>query len=492
MVAMATESPQRISLRVYQVGFGDCFLIGFHYASNDARFVLVDFGSTALTRERVPRSREFRGYMKMVADDIAASCGRKNGKGGRLHAVIATHRHADHINGFTTKTKPGASDASGDVIRSLKPRFVVQPWTENPDLDPKALVPAEAAKMGGARGLTASLAGMQSAAAGIVREAVRLGAKDLALPGGGDEGAGGEGAPSTGRERRVNFVEQVRFLGETNISNRSAVENLIAMGKAKGAKPLYLHADAKVNLGLPGVKTHVLGPPTLKQSGAIRKMRSTDAVEFWMLLGATGTKATASGGPPFPSRDWRKSAGVPDHARWLRGHVRAARAETLLGIVRTLDRQINNTSLILVFEVGGARLLFPGDAQIENWEYAFANPRYRKLLAGTTLYKVGHHGSRNGTPKASLWDRFAKRAAEENAASRMWSVVSTMANKHGGRTKATEVPRKSLVDALEHDTNFRSTQKFKRSEPDRRDFDIDPRTGRVTEVDRKGEKRKAK
>lgn len=481
---MATRKPQRISLRVYPVGFGDCFLLGFHYTGGDDRFVLIDFGSTELTRKRMPRSREFLDYMKKVADDIATRCGRGNGKGGQLHAIIATHRHADHINGFTTKTKPEAPEASGDVIRSLKPRFVVQPWTEDPDLDPKALAPAKAAEIGGARGFTALLAGMQSAAAGIVEEAVRLGAKRMAPAGASEESASGAAeAPGPGRSQRVAFVGQIRFLGEDNIANLSAVQNLIAMAKAKGSKALYLHADAKADLNLPGVKTHVLGPPTLKQSEAIRKMRSADDVEFWMLLGATGTRFTASGGVPFPGRDCVDGAHVPDHARWLRDHVRSARAETLLGIVRTLDKQMNNTSLILVFEVGGARLLFPGDAQLENWQYALANPEYRKLLAGTTLYKVGHHGSRNATPKAGLWNHFAKRSARKDAVERMWSVVSTMADKHG-TTDATKVPRKTLVDALKSATNFRTTQDFERAEPDWRDFEIDTNTGRVREIEK--------
>ena len=110
---MATKTPQRISLRVYPVGFGDCFLLGFHYAGGDDRFVLIDFGSTELTKKRMPRSHAFLDYMKKVADDIAARCGRKNGKGGQLHAVIATHRHADHINGFATKTKPEAPGCVG-------------------------------------------------------------------------------------------------------------------------------------------------------------------------------------------------------------------------------------------------------------------------------------------------------------------------------------------------------------------------------------------
>lgn len=73
-----------------------------------------------------------------------------------------------------------------------------------------------------------------------------------------------------------------------------------------------------------------------------------------------------------------------------------------------MDDQLNNTSLILLFSVEGdggtKRMLFGGDAQIENWEYALkladveAN---RVLLRDVDLYKVGHHGSRNATPRTS-------------------------------------------------------------------------------------------
>lgn len=75
-----------------------------------------------------------------------------------------------------------------------------------------------------------------------------------------------------------------------------------------------------------------------------------------------------------------------------------------------LDSDTNNTSLVLAIELGepgkGDVLLFPGDAQVGNWESWFdhqwtlpngRNITAEDLLARTILYKVGHHGSHNAT-----------------------------------------------------------------------------------------------
>jgi hypothetical protein len=480
---MAAKKPERISLRAYPVGFGDCFLLGFHYAGNDDRYLLIDFGSTGLTSPQLKAGKTSKGFMKQIADDIAATCGRKNGKGGRLHAVVATHRHADHISGFTTKAKASAADESGDVIRSLKPKYVLQPWTEHPDLERRALGPADEADLDGPVGFAATLSGMQACAEGIALEAARL---DTAAgdPEDGSEPAGNadeseDGDPLIRRPRRLPSIGVIRFVGEDNIANKAAVTNLIEMGK-KG-KPLFLFSGQRPAIGLPGVRTHVLGPPTLRQSEAIRKQRSRDEVEFWMLLGGTASTFTANAAAAPASEGLVLGTQVPDRVRWLRDRVRSARVEVLLPIVRALDQQMNNTSLILVFEVGGACLLFPGDAQIENWQYALGKPEYQKLLAKTTLYKVGHHGSRNATPKKGLWGIFDKKSTVDDG-KRMWSIVSTMPGKHG-TTPATKVPRQTLVDALEKNTTFRNTHDFKLKAPTfARQFEIDPKTGGVTEV----------
>jgi serine/threonine-protein kinase len=115
------------------------------------------------------------------------------------------------------------------------------------------------------------------------------------------------------------------------------------------------------------------------------------------------------------------------------------------------------TRLAGLFEIGGKRLLFPGDAQIENWSYALSKEKYRKLVAGVTLYKVGHHGSLNATPKKSLWSLFKNRSMKKTK-SRLQTLVSTLPDKHGHPESGTEVPRKKLVAALTAETDYFTTQ----------------------------------
>src|SRR5215217_4650347 len=109
--------PSSATIFAYQVGFGDCFLLRFQYPA-ERRHVLIDFGTAAL-----PESAG-SGQMMAIAKDIALQCD------GKLDAVVATHRHSDHISGFATRSD---GKGTGDVIRALNPAVVVQPWTEDPD-----------------------------------------------------------------------------------------------------------------------------------------------------------------------------------------------------------------------------------------------------------------------------------------------------------------------------------------------------------------------
>jgi hypothetical protein len=123
----------------------------------------------------------------------------------------------------------------------------------------------------------------------------------------------------------------------------------------------------------------------------------------------------------------------------------------------------NACNLILLFEVFGRKLLFPGDAQFENWSYAMTEAPDRaqvaKLVAEVDFYKVGHHGSLNATPRQWLWQSFKKRKGKQ-----LQTMMSTMSNKHGKKSSHTEVPRRTLVTALRSGSRLKNTQNLKRED----------------------------
>ncbi len=404
------------TVRMYNVGFGDCFLLTFPYAAG-ARHVLVDFGSH-------PKAKgALKGYMERVARDIAARV-----TGGRL-AIVVTHRHADHISGFETK---GGGTASGDIIRALKPDIVVQPWTEDPDAARNFHGPAFRAR---ARAFQRSLAAMEGFAKTLV--------DDL---------------PAVPRFVRRPQRERLGYIGQDVIKNKSAVENLMTMGRRK---PKYIHAGGKSGLEtfLPGVKIHVLGPPTVEQAPEIRSY-AEKSPEYWLRRRriALGGRPTSRLGRPdaplFARRHRRSAGGATPHAEWFVKKLRRAYVEDLLGIVTMLDDVLNNTSIILLFEVAGEKLLFPGDAQLENWSYALKT--YRHLLSGVTVYKVGHHGSLNATPR-SLWTLLTSGATAVPKAD-FTTLLSSRSGVHGGEDdRPTEVPRTTLVAELKDKSQYATT-----------------------------------
>lgn len=411
---MADSKPYELCLRAYQVGFGDCFLLTFKYRRMQ-RHVLIDFGSSA----RPAACGD--DLMLRVARDIRETCG------GKLHAVVATHRHKDHISGFATRGGKGP----GDIIAACKPEVVIQPWTEDPRARPDA--GRAAARPSRRKSFTASLQSMHEFSAAILEELPRLRA-----------GVG------------KGLYNQLAFLGEDNIKNRSAVSNLMRMGR----RHLYVRFGSRSGLHalLPGVRTWVLGPPDLEQSDEVSRMSSTDRDQFWHLLSLTGRFVSRPGAPAlFPAAD--SYSAPPPQTRWLIHHMQSLRADQLLEIVRALDEVLNNTSIILMFEVGGKKLLFPGDAQWENWAYALSKSFVCKLLEDVNLYKVGHHGSLNATPK-KLWKLFKNRSPVKSE-TRLRCVVSTMSGKHGSVSRGTEVPRTKLVDELKNESDYFSTQELK-------------------------------
>lgn len=417
---MSTNTPVAVHIFAYQVGFGDCFLVRFRYASDRSRHVLIDFGSMGLSTGTAAAA-----WMLGIAKDIAEKCG------GQLDAVVATHRHADHVSGFATN-KDGTG--SGDVIASLKPSVVVQPWTERLDLAEDAVAPV------GVQGAAARSAAM------ALRNMNAVAASALKLAAGKRHGLPAAVAARLG------------FLGEDNVSNLSAVKNLAAMGPNVYT---FHGAEDPLSSVLPGIKTHVLGPPTVEQTATIKKMRARDPDEYWHFQNArmaTEVSSVQEADEPFPQANSFRASKLPMSTRWIANRVKDLRGSQLLQIVTSLDKAMNNTSLILLFEVGGKKLLFPGDAQIENWHYALGFPKVVEMLSDVDVLKVGHHGSLNATPK-SLWGAFSKKGGPSKP-DRIKTILSTMPGKHGDESRRTEVPRTTLLGDLAKHSELHNTHEL--------------------------------
>jgi len=246
------------------------------------------------------------------------------------------------------------------------------------------------------------------------------------------------------------LTRQLRFVADDNLANAAALKNLLSLPAQD-----FVCFDSKTRLEglLPGVKVRVLGPPTLAQSAAISAMARDNPAEFWQLSAGAASVAARPKGPLFPGVRPVDPANLPYETRWFLERVDSVRGEELLQIVRILDDYMNNTSVVLLIEACGKKLLFPGDAQIENWSYALGQEGVRQALKGVDAYKVGHHGSRNATPR-TLWAGFAKRGAKQ----RLQTFLSTRAGLHGHGQSDTEVPRKSLLQALEAESSLVNTQ----------------------------------
>jgi L-ascorbate metabolism protein UlaG (beta-lactamase superfamily) len=426
----AAPTPSRVHVRMYRVGFGDCFLLTFDYRralpdGRRQRHVLVDCGTT--------RQDPDGPTMADVAGLITEHCG------GKLDVLVVTHRHSDHLSAFQVTD-------TAKMMDGLKPDLVVRPWTDDPTAAIDATGPV--ALDDASRRYVASLRAGQDAA-GLVGHALKADGANGHHALNGDSGA---------------LRGELARLALDQVANQAAIARL--EGYAQAAKGAYVAfgGDTGIEQLVPGVEVEVLGPPTVAQWPEVTNQRSDDPDEFWMLSRNLVEKGFGETGlDPADPRRWDVLLGDDriGPARWLLERLDDQRVGSLLRIVRTFDGAINNTSLILLLKVGDRRLLFSGDAQIENWSYVLASDgaengaALREELSRLDLYKVGHHGSRNATPR-SLFNLWTKQGEREHP---MVALMSTLDGVHGKRP-STAVPRATLVNALRGRTQLFTTDEL--------------------------------
>jgi hypothetical protein len=416
-----TPVPDRIAVRMHNVGFGDCFLLSFTYAQaledgRSERHILIDFGSTSLpTGHTLPA----------VAEEIRARTS------GQLDVVVLTHRHRDHLSAFGTV-------AIAELLTEVKaPTLVVRPWTE----DPAAEANFTGAGDGPGEHSLAFLRSLRDAHgfADAIAENVTT---------------------SSGRSLSANLHQ----MALTQLANAAAVAQLDTWAAGAG-EYLFYGMASKIGQIVPGLTVRVLGPPTIDQHPEVAGQRESDQEEFWMLYRQLAESVPQEVFHRFAARSRIASEESPvssDAAppsdlgptRWITDRLDHQQLASLMRIVRAMDDQLNNTSLILLLSVeaagGTKRMLFGGDAQIENWEYALKLADAETngtLLREVDLYKVGHHGSRNATPR-TLFNLWTQPASLKHP---MAAMMSTKAGVHG-ESSETAVPRETLVSALRERT----------------------------------------
>lgn len=224
-------------------------------------------------------------------------------------------------------------------------------------------------------------------------------------------------------------------------ANAPAIENLLNdLKRADGrqAKRRFLPEDKDrypsqlVTPALPGIRTYVLGPPTDPQSRKQQKVPSS-----WGF--GDETPSATGGSPPF-SAEWRIPANrLPPRRPFQDTTLQSIRLfnDDLLYAAKALDGFLNGESLVLVLEVGSARLLLPGDAEVGAWKKIMNNADALELAASATFLKVGHHGSHNATPIAFIDKHLPKKTP---------AVISTQA---GPGKYRNGIPLETLLERMD-------------------------------------------
>ncbi|MBU3077954.1 MBL fold metallo-hydrolase [Sphingomonas quercus] len=396
----------RVTVRMYQGLMGDCFLLRLFDANADGRNgvaaanILIDCGVLQNVPDEAAR-------IARVTADIAAITG------GHIDLLVVTHEHYDHVSGF-------GHARSLFLDGGLTIGTLWLAWTEragNEQADALRKVFAQTRK---------------AVQAGVQR--IRLAGEELA---GGGEGLEDFLGPQDGLAVSTAGLTVAQIIDGLKERVRPAPEDYLEPG------------TVRTTPGKLGLRAYVLGPPhdedllfrdrpsrklgegetyfgawmreafEIEQNFAPASGRSLLNMPFGSVYGHVADKPFLDEGNPGPAPEDPAAA----HALWRVRQKYLDDPERMIGsawhgavsqLAIKLDSDTNNASLVLAFELspGGDIMLFAADAQVGNW-LSWHEQNYPaddqgtglrvtagELLARTTLYKVGHHGSHNATLRA--------------------------------------------------------------------------------------------
>jgi hypothetical protein len=370
-----SASNSSIQVRMYRQGLGDCFLITIPREKGDPFYIMIDCGVVLGTPNAAARMNE-------VLNDIVSTTT------GHIHLLVVTHQHWDHLSGFLQ---------ARSLFETLKIDSIWLAWTENPN---DAL--AKKLKEENRR----------------LQLALASGCARMHLDGGTDStldnlmeflGAPGQGTTEQALEVIKKRCDQPRFCLPTDspVQLEGTDVRLYVLGPPhdenliKRINPSQTHPET---YGLTAMLLDKLAPVITNPDHdapfdriaeipfVVAQQMPFFQTYYWGEVSESPVQRGEAAATAESDQSWRRIDG-----EWLN----AASAFAL-----QLDSATNNTSLVLAIELGTSEvLLFTADAQVGNWlswqdlswEANGKKITGPDLLNRTVLYKVGHHGSHNGT-----------------------------------------------------------------------------------------------
>ncbi|HEY6806949.1 MAG TPA: hypothetical protein VI306_25455 [Pyrinomonadaceae bacterium] len=434
---MATKKSKakkgELRIRMYRVGFGDFFLMTVPTAEGP-QHILIDCGVTPGKTKKGDI-----GSIKAAVAHMAQETSKT------LALIIVTHRHQDHIIGFSRAAEIFNDFKVGAIWMSI--------WeTEYDPNEKKEKKKSLASEFQDE--LTALALGLQSRVA-------LAGKKDSDT----DEilamlqnatGVDHEDFAATGTTASAKKPGKG---GGTNAASLAFLKSGLKLEPeyyTRGDKPKIpkVLKDA-------GLTAQILGPPPTDEIDFMKLMDLKKGVGQYLgeddggiteMLDPFGAswQANANEYPLSAFREFSRESKESPNAV-MEAAIQAAQPSQLFTAAKTLDDFLNNQSLVVLFTFGGKKLLFAGDAQGGNWEYWMYGGTPEKapsvdqidkdsasILSHLDFYKVGHHGSTNATPVSAV----------ETMGGDFASMCSTQEDSFGSEKNQSEVPRIPLLEAL--------------------------------------------
>ncbi|MFO0834007.1 MAG: hypothetical protein U0638_03480 [Phycisphaerales bacterium] len=385
-----------MKIRMYRQGFGDCYLLAFGGESGAQTYVMIDMGVVYAAPGKP-------ATMKSIASSIHAATG------GHVDVLVITHEHYDHVCGFKFAEQE---------LKKITFDRVWLAWTQ----DPKD-----------------SLAKSLHEEYGQQLKALRAAAVKLKAA-----------ADQAGSDRLRQFLSfDGELLGAKEDFSPTTKESL-AIGASLAAERECYRPGRVIDDVIEGVRVYVMGPPYSKEKLKETEPEKNEAylAEQAALVGFIGALSDgnaetlrpidkayaidekAAGTHEFFAREYfgNSARNADERAKrydWRRIDASWLRAGESLAL--QMQNATNNTSLVLAFEHvrSGKVLLFAGDAQPGNWrswkdvKFNVAESAIDRdadgvvtsddLLAATVVYKVGHHGSHNGTMRGEGLEKMTSR-----------------------------------------------------------------------------------